>query len=153
AQAAGGIGLGVDVHDENVATLLSQARAEVDGGGRLPDATFLAGNRNDSTHSLCRAGADFMPTKLRFAFRTLREEETSSDQRVQQGANVPRETRLGTNWQPSISEPAPLPRPGSLAASPPARLPNRLARNPRRSTRPRASRRARGMPGRHARLV
>ena len=64
AETARGIGLGVDIHDQDVATLLSQARAEIDGGGRLSDAAFLAGNRDDSTHSLCRAGADFMPTKM-----------------------------------------------------------------------------------------
>ena len=62
SQAARAIALRVDVDQQDAPTLLSQARTEVDRCRRLADATLLAGDRNDSSHSLELEGADFLPT-------------------------------------------------------------------------------------------
>ena len=47
AQAAGGVGLGVQVHEQNTAAQLGQASREVDRRGGLSNAAFLVGDRND----------------------------------------------------------------------------------------------------------
>ena len=82
AQAAGGIGLRIDIDQQDVPALLRQTGAEIDGGRCLSNAALLAGNRDDSTHSLCRfAGADLMPTKmgLHSTDQTIGREQTSSE--------------------------------------------------------------------------
>jgi hypothetical protein len=47
AQAAGGVGLGIEVDQENLLAALGQAGGEIDGGGGLADAAFLVGDGDD----------------------------------------------------------------------------------------------------------
>ena len=44
ARAHGGIALGVEIDEQNPAAEACKARGEIDGGGRLADATLLVGN-------------------------------------------------------------------------------------------------------------
>src|SRR2546430_17439039 len=48
AQTAGGIALGVHIHDEPAQAELRKVGRHVDGGGRLPDSALLGGDCVDS---------------------------------------------------------------------------------------------------------
>ena len=50
AEAAGGVGLGIAVDEEGWSLVRGKRGGEVDGGGRLADATLLVGDRDDSSH-------------------------------------------------------------------------------------------------------
>src|SRR5208283_1044650 len=47
AQAAGGVGLGVQIHQENAPAQGGQAGGQIDGGGGLAHAAFLIGHGDD----------------------------------------------------------------------------------------------------------
>jgi len=48
AETAGGVGLGIEVNQKDAATGLSRPGGQVDGGGRLADATFLVHHGHDA---------------------------------------------------------------------------------------------------------
>jgi hypothetical protein len=50
AEAAGGVALGVHVHEEHAAAEGGEASAEVHGGGGLADAAFLVDDCDDAAH-------------------------------------------------------------------------------------------------------
>ena len=50
AEAGGGVGLRVEVHDEDALAELRQIRAEVDGSGGFTHAAFLIDESVDASH-------------------------------------------------------------------------------------------------------
>ena len=55
AAAHGGIALRVKVNEQDAAPRSRQARAQIDAGGCLSDATLLIGDGNDPGHAINRA--------------------------------------------------------------------------------------------------
>ena len=53
---------GIDIHDKDALALLREACSEVDGGGGLAYAALLAGDCDDSSHSLECGGRTSLPT-------------------------------------------------------------------------------------------
>ena len=52
AQSAGGIALGIQVHQQDLGTCEGKVGGQVDGGGGFADSAFLAGDGDDFGHSL-----------------------------------------------------------------------------------------------------
>ncbi len=52
AHSAGGIALGIQIHQQDLGTCEGKVGGQVDGGGGFADPAFLAGDGDDSGHSL-----------------------------------------------------------------------------------------------------